>query len=119
IYAAAFDRSISRVALIDTYSSYRSIVMNRIYKPGFVFSAVPGALKAFDLPDVAAALAPGKLLIAGITDGNGQPLSSENAETDISVIRTAYHYKNADQNFNIRYGDAGNKLYDLLEEWIK
>ena len=119
IYAAAFDRSISRVALIDTYSSYRSIVMNRMYKPGFIFSAVPGALKAFDLPDVAAALAPGKLLIAGITDGNGQPLSSENAETDISVIRAAYHYKNADQNFDIRYGDAGSRMHDLLEEWIK
>lgn len=119
VYAAAFDRSISRVALIDAYSSYRSIVMNRLYKPGFIFSAVAGALKAFDLPDIAAALAPGKLLIAGITDGNGQPLSPENAETDLSVIRSAYHYKNADQNLDIIYGDTSNRLHNLLEEWMK
>lgn len=119
MYAAAFNRSISRVALIDAYVSYRSMVMNRLYKPAFIFSAVPGALKAFDLPDIAAALAPGKLLIAGITDGNGQPLSPENAEADIAVIRSAYRYKNADQHLRIMYGDISNDLYDLLEEWIK
>lgn len=119
MYAAAFDGSISRVALIDAYSSYRSIVMNRLYKPAFIFSAVPGALKAFDLPDIGAALSPGKLLIAGITDGNGQPLSPENAETELSVIRSAYRYKNADQNLDIIYGDISNRLHDLLEEWIK
>jgi hypothetical protein len=119
LYAAAFDRSISRVALIDAYSSYRSVVMNRLYKPAFIFSAVPGALKAFDLPDIAATLAPGKLLIAGITDGNGQLLSAENGEIDLAVIRSAYHYKNADQNLNIKYGDTGSRLRTLLEEWIK
>ncbi len=119
LYAAAFNRSISRVALIDAYSSYRSMVMNNSYKPAFIFSAVPGALKAFDLPDIAAALAPGRLLIAGITDGNGQLLSAENGEIDLAVIRSAYRYKNADQNLDIEYGDTGSRLRNLLEEWIK
>ena len=119
LYAAAFDRSISRVALIDPYVSYRSVVMNSVYKPGFIFGAVPGVLKSFDLPDIEAALAPGKLLIAGITDGNGKLISPENAETDLSVIRSAYRYKKADNNLNIIYGDTGNRVHELLEDWIK
>jgi hypothetical protein len=119
LYAAAFDRSISRVALIDPYVSYRSVVMNSVYQPGFIFGAVPGALESFDLPDIEAALAPRKLLIAGITDGNRKLLSPENAETDLSVIRSAYRYKNADDNLKIIYGDTGNRVHELLEDWIK
>jgi cephalosporin-C deacetylase-like acetyl esterase len=119
LYAAAFDRSISRVALIDPYVSYRSVVMNSVYQPGFIFGAVPGALESFDLPDIEAALAPRKLLIAGITDGNRKLLTSENAETDLSVIRSAYRYKNADNNLKIIYGDTGKRVHELLEDWIK
>ena len=119
LYAAAFDPAISRVALIGPYSSYSSIVMNRLYHPGFIFGAVPGALKAFDLPDIEAALAPRKLLMTGITDGNGKLLSPEDAEADLSVIKSAYQSKNADKNLNIIYGDINNKLYDLLDAWIK
>jgi hypothetical protein len=72
LHAAAFDTAITRIALIEPFSSYQSIAMNRFYNPKFVHSVVPGALKAYDLPDLAASLAPRKLLMAGITDGSGR-----------------------------------------------
>jgi len=58
LHASAFDHDISRIALIEPYSSYRSIVMNRFYISAFIPSTVPGAIQAYDLPDVAANLAP-------------------------------------------------------------
>ena len=54
LHAAAFDPDITRIALIEPYSSYQSIVMNHFYDAGFIHNTVPGALRAYDLPDLAA-----------------------------------------------------------------
>lgn len=107
IVLAVFDPVISRVALIKPYSSYRSFVINRFYEPRFVYSLVPGALKAYDLPDLASSLAPAKLLIAGVTNANGQP-NIEETEKDLEVIKNAYIRNN-----------AGNRLEFQKPELIK
>ena len=54
LHAAAFCKDITRIALIESYSSYRSITLNRFYNPKFVHSIVAGALKEYDLTDLAA-----------------------------------------------------------------
>ena len=72
LHAAAFDQNIKRVALIEPYSSYQSVVLNRFYYTGFVQNFVPGALTAYDLPDLEASLAPRKLLLIATTDGNNK-----------------------------------------------
>ena len=41
LHAAAFDQGITRIALIEPYSSYQSIVMNRFYDPSFIYGVVP------------------------------------------------------------------------------
>jgi hypothetical protein len=119
LYAAAFDSAITRIALIEPYSSYRSIVMNRFYDPNFIMSAVPGALKAYDLPDLAASLAPRKLMLAGVTDGSGKNIDSENINKDLAIIKIAYQNKKADGYLNLVYVMPTEKPYDLYTEWIK
>jgi hypothetical protein len=119
LYASAFDSGITRIALIEPYSSYRSIVMNRFYYPGFVQSLVPGALSAFDLPDLAASLAPRKLVMAGTTDGNGEKTDQEDINKDLEIIKTAYQSKNAEGNLSIFTLDSTSDLSDILIEWIK
>ena len=93
LHAAAFDPDISRIALIEPYSSYQSIVMNRFYDPKFVLSMVPGALKAYDLPDLAASLAPRKLLMANVTDGNSKSTDVESISKDLDLIKIAYRFR--------------------------
>jgi len=95
LHAAAFDPSIERIALIEPYSSYRLIVMNRFYNPSFIHTTIPGALKAYDLPDLAAILAPRKLLMAGVTDGSGNASDTENINKDLAIIKKAYQNKEA------------------------
>lgn len=119
LYASAFDANISRVALIEPYSSYRSVVMNRYYYPGFVQDLVPGALTAYDLPDLAASLAPRKLMMAGTTDGNGEKTDQEGINKDLAIIKTAYQYKNAGGNLSIVSPESAGKPDDLFIEWIK
>ncbi len=71
LHAAAFSNDIRSMILVEPYSSFRSIVMNRFYNPQFILSTVPGALRAYDLPDLAASFAPRRLFISGTIDGNG------------------------------------------------
>ncbi len=118
LHAAAFAPAITRIALIEPYASYRSIVMNRLYNPTFIPGTVPGALEAYDLPDLAASLAPRKLMIAGITDGTGNS-DDESIQEDLQVITAAYHNRKADKQLNITPGKLPATLQDLYKDWIK
>ncbi len=119
LHAAAFDPSITRIALIEPYSSYQSIVMNRFYDSRFVYSIVSGSLTAYDLPDLAATLAPRKLLMAGVTDGNGKSLNQETISKEMDVIQTTYRTRNADGQLTIVSLNPTEKLNEYLLEWIK
>jgi len=110
MHAALFDDNISGMILAEPYSSYSSIVMNRNYNTRFILSAIPAALTAYDLPDLAAAFAPRKLFIAGMTDGNGSSFSISN---DIDIIKDQYLIKNAGERLRIQPGLSG------IDEWLK
>ncbi|HUN04820.1 MAG TPA: xylan esterase, partial [Niabella sp.] len=119
LHAAAFDSSINSVALIEPYTSYRSIVMHRFYNPAFIHSTVPNALTAYDLPDLAAGLAPRKLLIVHAADGAGNEPAPEEGEEDFAIIKTAYRHKNAGEQLRIIPGKPGSKNVDVYLDWIK
>jgi len=119
LHAAAFDTAITRIALIEPYSSYRSIVVNRFYNSDFIYSTVPGALDAYDLPDLAASLSPRKLLMAGITDGSGNIIDPENDNIDLAIIKATYHFRKEDGQLKIISLKSFEKPYDLYREWIK
>lgn len=118
LHAAAFDPAIKKIALIEPYSSYRSIVMNRLYNSDFIPSSVPAALEAYDLPDLAASLAPRKLVMAAVTDGAGNS-DAAGIKEDLQVISNGYHYRKADDQLKLIPGKSPEELRNLFEEWIK
>ena len=119
LHAAAIDTTIKYIALIQPYSSYRAVVMNHHYNAAYVHSAVPAALIAYDLPDIAASLAPRKLMIADARDGAGNKIDSTIINEDLSTIKAAYHYKNADENLEIYTGEISQNKEDFYRTWIK
>jgi hypothetical protein len=119
VYAAAFDRSISGIALIEPYSSYMSMVLNRFYISAFVPGAVPGALKEYDLPDLEASLAPRVLMMCGVTDGNAKKADREAIDSDLAIIRKVYKDQGAEKNLVIRDLPEGKGYEWLLGEWLK
>ncbi len=118
LHAAAFNPAITRVALIKPYSSYRSFIVNRFYYPRFVHSLVPGALIGYDLPDLAATLAPAKLLIAGMTDANGQT-NGEEVSKDLEVIEDAYQHIKAGDQLKIAPVESIKTPGILFNQWSK
>ena len=119
LHAAAFYPDIKQIALLEPYSSYRSIVTNRFYDVGFVYSTVAGALQSYDINDLAASLAPRRLLIAGPTDGNGDHSNIKSFKKDVDVIKKAYHEFNVDAQLDIQPLESIGKFNQLFMEWIK
>ena len=118
LHSAAFEKSFDNVVLIQPYMSFMSLVMSRFYDPVLIQGTVPGALTAYDLPDLAATLSPRKLLIAGITDGNRQRIADvENS--GISFIRSVYKNKNSEGNFKIVTEGTSESLFSEIQEWLK
>lgn len=114
LHAAVFDSVISRVSLIEPYSSYSDFVLNRFYNPRFVHSLVPGALTGYDLPDLAACLAPSKLLIVGMTDVNGK-VNQEKFPKDLELVKDAYQLRGVENYFKYIEKPALN----VLKDWIQ
>jgi len=119
LHAAAFDKDIKKVALLEPYSSYRSIVMNPAYDANFLYSTVPGAIGVYDLPDLAGSLAPRKLFMVGVTDGNGDNRNTEDINKDLSVIKAAYQDKKAISELQIEPTTTMETLSKSLKRWIE
>lgn len=99
LHAAAFDTIISQVTLLKPYTSYQSFIENRFYNPKFVYSLVPGALTSYDLTDLAATLAPRKLVVINLMDVNGETMIT--FEEDFDVVVNAYKKHEAMEQFEI------------------
>ena len=101
IHAAAFDKSIRNIVLIGSPLSYKSIVMNQYYNISFS-CAVAGALKAYDLPDLVACLAPGKTVLAELKDQMLNPAPVEIIEQELGFPRKVYLNNGAAENLRVQ-----------------
>ncbi len=62
LHAAAFSKYFHKIVLDEPYTTYLSIVKEKFYDPKSVMTGVQGAIEAYDLPDLAASLAPGTIV---------------------------------------------------------
>jgi len=119
LHVAVFDERISKVALLDPLISYNSIVMNRFYKPSFILSSVAGALTAYDLPDLCAALTPRKLLMVNVVDQNGKLAGKDLLEKELLFTKSVYSKKNVSDNLEICNWEAYQSIDEVFLSWAK
>ncbi|MBI5010010.1 MAG: acetylxylan esterase, partial [Bacteroidia bacterium] len=117
LHAAAFDKRISSIALLEPFSSYRSIVLNRFYISSNISGVVPASLKEYDLPLLAGSLAPVRLLIAGPTDGNGKTENLEMINEDMDIIKQLYLKNNAGKAITIIPANQDWKFETVFNDW--
>jgi hypothetical protein len=114
LHAAAFEDGISKVALIEPLISYRSIVMNRYYDPGLLHATVAGALTVYDLPDLAACIAPRKLLMVDVTDQSKIKAEADLIEKELAITRSAYSAAGAEEKLVMRSREPEQTLEEVL-----
>jgi len=115
LHAAAFEPSIENLTLVGSPVSYRSIVMNDLYKIGLIFNSegywhpwevdfswgVAGVLTGYDLPDLIGSMAPRKVALAGLQNQLLEPASEDVINLDMEFPRSVYKHKNASDNIKI------------------
>jgi hypothetical protein len=106
LYAAALDGQ-APVALRRTVTDYRSLATAERYSQPFGIYLY-GVLAEFDLPDVAAALAPRSVLLIDPTNALGDPARDSAAAL----------YKPA-SNVSVRWSAAGEDVLPVLSAWAR
>jgi dienelactone hydrolase len=89
LYAAAFDGRIRSVAATGTLVSYSSIAESELYTHRFS-NFGPGFLRDFDLPDLAALIAPRTLLLQNPVDALHRVLAPEAVERTFRSAADVY-----------------------------
>jgi dienelactone hydrolase/pimeloyl-ACP methyl ester carboxylesterase len=97
LHAAALDERIEKVTLEGMVLSWTAVARTPLGK-GQLANVVPGALKSYDLPDLAASIAPRPLTIQNPVDAAGRPVSQADLEAAYATAREAYKAAGAEKN---------------------
>jgi hypothetical protein len=97
LHAAALEPRIKSVTLDRCILSWSDVVHTPI-SHNQLANVVPGALRYYDLPDLAALLAPRALTIKNPIDPAGKPVSREVLEQRYAKCRSAYRQAGAEGN---------------------
>ncbi len=119
LHTAAIEGGGGRIALLEPLLSYESLVSSRRYPLPYLQSAVPAALTAYDLPDLAACLAPRKLLLADACDGSGARADAAAVARETEVIVRAFAASGDPARFSVFRSDAQQSLTQALADWLK
>jgi hypothetical protein len=119
LHAAAFNPDIAQIILEEPLISYHSLAVNKRYNPEWVHSMVPGALQQYDLPDLAALIAPRKLLYLNPVDHEGEMLSGDPATDNLNFSHRIFRDKNASDHFEIRLLEDSQSRTEAIIQWLK
>ncbi len=103
LFAAALDKRISELYLAGGLVSFRNVVDTENYDQPFA-NFVPNLLRHTDLPDLAAALAPRRITLAGTVDAAGYPMASD-------AVRNIYN------GSHVTTRDKADWDVDALSSW--
>jgi dienelactone hydrolase/pimeloyl-ACP methyl ester carboxylesterase len=103
LHAAALDVRIGEVTLEGGVISW-SVVARTAVTINQLTNVVPGALKVYDLPDLAAALAPRPLTIVNAVDAAGRPVTQAELEEAYAGARAAYKAAGAPEKLVLKAG---------------
>lgn len=114
LYAAALDDRIPNLICTESLLSYRRLAFADRYLYGAdIF--VPGILHHFDLPEIAAAIAPRPLAFIDPKDGMKRTIDPGQAEEAYQWAQTAYQIAGAGKSFRIERASTG---LDVAEHYL-
>jgi dienelactone hydrolase len=94
LHAAVLDDRIKTLEIGRSIVSWSAVVRSPLARDQ-LSAAVPGALESYDLPDLAAALAPRPLTIRGPVDPEGKPAARGDVEAAFAPALASYRARDA------------------------
>jgi hypothetical protein len=108
LHAAALDPRISGLTLDHALTSWSGVVRTPLAR-GQLANVVPGALATYDLPDLAATLAPRTLSIQAAVDPAGRVLSQEELAAAYTSCTSAYRALDAAARHSLKTGASDRR----------
>ncbi len=100
LHAAALDEHIKEVTLDRSVVSWSAVVRTPV-SYNQLANAVPGVLAFYDLPDLAALVAPRTLTVRSPVDPVGKPIPEAERERAYAAARDAYQKQEAEKAFRL------------------
>ena len=104
MHAAAFDSRIGRVIIEGGLVSWKAVIDAKYHRDQ-LDNVVRGALAHYDIPSLAAAIAPRPLVLASLSDPMGRPIGSDQARK--AYDQAALFYKVMNYEDRLRVTDRG------------
>ncbi|NIA30623.1 MAG: alpha/beta fold hydrolase [Actinobacteria bacterium] len=112
LFCAALDDRISKLIMQNTMTSYMSLINDKYYRWN-VRNMVPDVLKYFDLPQVAACYAPGRVFIIDAKDSQHKTLDIKSAKREYKFTIQTFKKLRHGKKLTIRNSD-GLKIIGLF-----
>ncbi len=119
LHAETLSNDIQKLCLIEPFLGYADIALSRNYKTSFIHSVVPGAITAYDLPDLMALGAPRKMLIVNPLDASGE-LATESLIDDYWDFPTrVFREQGFQENFAVHSKISGKEISGMILGWLE
>ena len=114
---AALEPKVEKVAVEGTVLSYLDIVRARHHE-GLTAAFVPGVLRDFDLPDLAAVIAPRTFWIVDPRTPTGALVATDRARTEFASAGRAYERAGRPAAFRVLHRPEGWPLDRVYAAWL-
>ncbi|MFD2101496.1 alpha/beta hydrolase family protein [Flagellimonas iocasae] len=120
LHAAAFDKRIEKVAMVESLLSYSDITSTQFYKTDYIPFTVPGALEKYDLPDLMASLFPRSITVIDPVSADGAPADRYKIDSLLEFPLGIYTKKgrNADLTTHINASKEDSATEKLIH-WLR
>lgn len=115
LHAAVIQNPFDKLVLVQPLVSYQSIAEERLYKPSFALSAVPGALAEYDLPELVETLSGKGILLINPVTAAGKEVNQQRAD---SIYRRALKQKQG-AGLSVQCGLQYEEMLESALSWIK
>jgi len=105
MHAAAIDNRITKVISKGALMTYKSLISEPVYNHG-VEVFIPHVLKHYDLPDVAALIAPRPLKLLSLVDNQKEKVEIEIVAEEYNWTAKVYKLLNSAEDFSISQEDV-------------
>ncbi len=119
LHAAITSMDFEGFLFIDPMAPFTEIVTHRDYLPKFITFAVAGSVGHYDLPDIAMALAPRRIMICNAKDQMGEVAPQQMTEQAWGFVKDYYASLGKSRNFIIVKEEDDNRLTEAVKKFFE
>ena len=117
LYATAIDTSVAHCVMLRSLDAYKSLTERRRHNHHFSIY-LPGCLKDFDLPQVAACLAPRPLTMINPVNSRKERREAAEVQREYALAGAIYRLRAAPQKFRILTTDSAPATFAAVHDSI-